>query len=159
MTTHRLLLILVAALLSLAACKNADTITGVRTEPTPVPLATPTPIPTAVNIAGAWVGTFNSFDGVDCDPNVPAQATLAQQDSTVDGTLDAARNGCGTANVVIHATLTGGTLQGTIESSAAQYHFSDGSTVRGRLSGATLTIFLHDARGFYIPGGTMELHR
>ena len=92
--------ILAAALVVLKlACKDANTITGVRVEPTPTP--------TAVNIAGAWTGTFNSFDFVDCESNVPAQATFTQQDSTVDGTLDALQNGCGTQNVVIHATFDG----------------------------------------------------
>ncbi len=144
--------ILAAALVDLMlACKDANTITGVRVEPTPTP--------TAVNIAGAWTGTFNSFDFVDCESNVPAQATFTQQDSTVDGTLDALQNGCGTQNVVIHATFDGPSLHGTIDSSSGRYAFRSGSTVTGTLSGSTLEIALHDQRGGYIPGGTMQLHR
>jgi hypothetical protein len=153
MTIDRSLLVpaLVLGVL-LAGCRNSDPITGVRE---------PTPVPTDVNIAGAWVGTFNSFDGVDCDNNVPAHATFTQEGSTVDGTLDAAANGCGTSRVVIHAVFAGSRFEGTITSSASHYGFSAGSTVSGTLtgSGTVLSIRLRDAQQTDIPGGTMTLHR
>ena len=151
MTSHRSLLVhgLVLVVL-LVGCRNSDPITGVRE---------PTPVPADANIAGAWVGTFNSFDPYDCDRNVPAHATFTQEGSTVDGTLDAAANGCGTSNVVIHAVLAGARLEGTITSSASQYRFSAGSTVSGTLSGTALSLRLQDAHKSYIPGGTMTLHR
>jgi hypothetical protein len=144
-----LLIVAVALIVTTPACKNSDTITGLRQQVTPTP----------VNIAGAWTGTFNSFDFVDCDSNVPAHATFTQVGTTLDGTLDAASNGCGTSNVVIHATLTGASVDGTIVSSASRYHFSAGSTVHGTLSGSTLTVSLRDPHNQYIPGGTMKLHR
>jgi len=151
MTSHRSLLVHALVLVVLlVGCRNSDPITGVRE---------PTPVPADVSIAGDWVGTFNSFDFVDCDSNVPAHATFTQEGSTVDGALDAAANGCGTSRVVIHAVLQGNRFEGTITSSAGRYRFSAGSTVRGTLSGSALSIRLQDARERYIPGGTMTLHR
>lgn len=140
------------------ACKDANSITGVRLEHTPTPI-TPTPTPAAVNVAGDWTGIFNSFDFADCNSNVPATATLTQQGAIVEGTLNAAKEGCGTANVMIHATLAGSTFTGTIEGSADLYHFAAGSTVTGTLSGSTLKVVLTDAKDQFIPGGRMELHR
>ena len=133
--------------------------------PTPTPvLPTPTPVlptqtPAAVNLAGNWTGAFNSFDFVDCASNVPAQATFTQRGATVYGTLNAAREGCGTANVVIQATVAGRSFEGTIQRSASPYMFAAGSTVSGTVSGFTLTVVLNDSSHNLIPGGTMTLHR
>jgi hypothetical protein len=131
-------------------CKDSNTITGGR--------AAPTPTAPPASIAGAWSGTFNSFDLSSCDWNVPAHATFEQQGSTVDGTLgvSASEYGCGPASVVIHATLVGGSLEGTTESSSGRYRIPVGSHVTGTLSGGELDIVLHTQ---YISGGTMQLHR
>jgi len=147
----------------LLGCKDSNTITGTRQEvtPTPTPVSEVTPTPTLMSFAGAWTGTFSSFDldPDDCKPNVPAQAVFTQEGSRVDGTLDAAEAGCGTSQVVVHATLTEAGFQGTIVSSAGGYRFHAGSTVSGRLSGSALRVTLQDSSHSYVPGGTMQLHR
>jgi len=131
--------------------------------PAPTPTAAPKPVPTGsprpADISGTWTGTFNSFDFLECDQNVPAQAVFTQHDFAVDGTLEAAANGCGNSRVVVHARLTAIGFYGSIVSSGTPYHFSPGSTVRGTFSGSVLTVTLHDSHYQYIPGGTMTLHR
>jgi len=110
-------------------------------------------------LSGAWTGTFDSVDLIDCDPNVPAQATFTQQGSTVDGLLSAEARGCGT-DVRFHGTLQADLLEGPLEG-GSPYQFLPGSTAHGILSGTTLELTLtnNSPSPYPIPGGTMHLHR
>ena len=155
MTTNRssfsILPILAAALIApILACKNANTITAP---------------PTAVNIAGAWTGTFHTAGDAfahECNLNAVAHATFTQQGSQVDGTLSAALEGCGFDGVAFHGTLDGDNLSGTIQGGGPHYGFEEGSTAIGNLSGTALTLTLENHNQFHhgpIPGGTMRLLR
>lgn len=149
-----------AALLAIGvatSCENSKTITGpvapIPTSPRTIPTPTPTPAPPAGNIAGDWIGTFDSADPVDCDSNTPAQATLAQDGATVTGILNATNNFCGFAGVAFQGMYRGGTLVGTVTGD----RFQNG-TATGTSSGTTLEITLTNGSGA-IPGGQMHLHR
>ena len=110
------------------------------------------PVPTG-NIAGAWTGTFDTADPIDCDSSISAQASFQQDGSAVVGTL-AVQGGCGFSGVTFQGSLKGNTLAGTVTGNS----FSIGSGANGILSGATLEIAVFNSSG-YIPGGQMHLHR
>jgi len=153
------LLLLAGTIAIETGCKDSNSISGLHGTPaitsTPpvTPTITPTP-PPAGNIAGDWIGTFDSADFVDCDSNTPAQASFDQNGSTVTGTLNATMNACGFSNVKFQGTLEGTTLRGTI---AAGNRFTNG-TVFGSLSGSSLELGIGNGFG-RIPGGRMHLHR
>jgi hypothetical protein len=105
------------------------------------------------NISGAWTGTFNTNDSLECDKSVstPAQATFEQNGSTVVGTLTAT-GPCGLGAVTFAGRLQGNTLSGTIQNGP----FFSGSR-EGTLSGATLEITA--ANGYDYIMGQLHLHR
>jgi len=152
MTTKRsrlsILPILAAALVvPVLACKDADSVTGVRLEPTPRQ---------AASIVGAWTGRYSNVDCID----VPAQATFRENEFLLEGTLNATPDGCYCRDVVIDVTLAGRSLTGTIQSGPGRYSFGRGSTVTGSvLDDGTLRLTLINGGNSYNRGGTMELHR
>jgi hypothetical protein len=108
--------------------------------------------PTALNIAGAWTGTYNSNDDIDCDTSLslPAQASFQQNGSTVVGTLKAT-GPCG-PDYRFQGTLLGNALSGGIDAAPIFY-----GSARGTLSGATLEITLANGYGYIM--GQLHLHR
>jgi hypothetical protein len=116
--------------------------------------------PAADNVAGEWVGTFNSVDTVDCEFGVPASATFTQVGEDVEGTLNADWSGCGASNVHFRGTLRANRLEGDI-GGGTPVRFSAGARATGTLQGSTLELQLVEPSIFPmpIPGGTMRLHR
>jgi hypothetical protein len=117
--------------------------------------------PAAGNVAGEWVGTFDSVDPIDClDYGVPASATFTQVGEAVEGTLNAEWSGCGASNVHFRGTLRANRLEGIIRGGHPA-HFSRGATATGTLQGSTLELELVEPSPFPfpIPGGRMRLHR
>jgi hypothetical protein len=115
----------------------------------------------AVSVAGAWSGTFDSADVADCDSNVPAQASFAQDGLSVTGTLDAPGDACGPNRVKFVGTIDGDTLQGTVQGFA--YGFVGSYPYRnahasGTISGSSLDLVIVNGEGL-IPGGFLHLHR
>jgi len=137
--------LVVGTILMATGCKGSNSITGAHVTPIDTPLR---------DIAGAWTGTFDSADFVDCDSDTPAQATFDVNGSTVTGLLSATFNGCGFSNATFQGTLAGTTLTGII---APGSRFTN-ATVTGTLSATTLEVRLNNGAGL-IPGGTMHLHR
>lgn len=130
-----------------AACKDSNAVVA-PSEP--------------VNLAGAWVGTFESFDWLDCNSGTVASATLTQEGTTIEGVLHMAREGCGAENVLFHGSLDGGQVHGTLESGGgfSHYNFSAGSIAEGTITQTTLELTLREKPpSSQIPGGTMLLHR
>lgn len=144
-----ILSILAAALLvPVLACKDADSVTGVRLEPTP-------PRQYA-SLAGLWTGTYSNDDCI----NAAARADFRFNEFLFDGTLNVIPDRCGCNDVVIHVRLAGNSLSGTIESGPGRYSFGPGSTATGSISAdGTLRITLINGGNSYNRGGTMELHR
>jgi len=95
-------LIVIAALLSAAACHESNTVSG-----PPGPAA-------SANVAGTWTGTYKTNDAIDCNPSVllDATATFNQNGSTVTGSL-VAPGPCG-LNYVFTGTIQGDQLTGTL---------------------------------------------
>jgi len=110
------------------------------------------PIPTG-NVAGEWTGKFDSADPIDCDNEVPAQASFQQDGSAVVGTI-ATESVCGFRGVTFQGTLKGNHLSGTVTGGG----FASGSGANGYLSEASLELAVFNSSG-YIPGGQMHLHR
>jgi hypothetical protein len=112
----------------------------------------PTLQPPAVNIAGAWTGTYNSNDYADCDTDLslPAQASFEQNGSIVVGSLKAT-GPCG-PDYSFQGTLPGNALTGGIDAAPIFY-----GSARGTLSGGTLEISLANGYGFIF--GQLHLHR
>jgi sugar lactone lactonase YvrE len=106
----------------------------------------------AAGIAGAWTGTFDSADFVDCDSGTPAQASFTQDGEVVVGTLNAP-NDCGFTNATFRGTLRGETLGGTVTGD----RFTN-AVAKGTLSSSSLEITITNGFGL-IPGGRMHLHR
>jgi hypothetical protein len=109
------------------------------------------PVPTG-NIAGAWTGTFDTADPIDCAANGISQASFQQNGSAVVGTL-AVQSDCG-FSVTFQGSLKGNALSGAITGGG----FYSGSAASGYLSGASLEIGVENSFGL-IPGGQMHLHR
>jgi hypothetical protein len=112
------------------------------------------------NIDGAWVGTFDSINDMECNSGTPASATLTQDGSTIDGVLFMTREGCGASGVRLHGTVLNGQISATLGTGGFRFHFTAGSTAKGFLSAGQLALKLIDGTSPYaIPGGTMHLHR
>ena len=125
--------------------------------------ATPTTSdpPAADNVAGEWIGTFDSFEPIECfGAGVRASATFTQVGEAVEGTLNAEWSGCGASNVHFRGTLRANRLDGILRGGNPA-HFSGGATATGRLGGSTLELELLQGGPFptSIPGGLMHLHR
>ena len=115
-----------------------------------------------VTLEGAWVGTFDSFEWLECGSGIAASATFTQEGSTIEGVLHMARSGCGAENVLFRGSLDGERLQGTLEREGSynQVNFSAGSTAAGTVTQTTLELTLREKPpSSRIPGGTMHLHR
>jgi hypothetical protein len=144
MKTARGLLLVLAAIGLIAGsaqCNNSNSVTG------PAP---------AANVAGAWTGTFDSADPLDCSPGNQAQATFTVDGLNVTGNLSVAGD-CGFQNVQFHGTFNGSMLKGTVTGDS----FSGGSTAVGSVwgsNGSNLDLGLSNSFGL-IPGGQMRLHR
>ena len=130
-------------------CSDATT----PTEPPSVlnPPPTPTPVPPAVNVSGAWTGTF-SVDNIEfCTASgIPAQATFQQDGANVTGTLNAPTAPCfALANRPFTGTLHGNTLIG----------FAAGTfgSIQGTATDSTLEIGL--GFGAWPSEGSLHLHR
>lgn len=112
----------------------------------------PTPGPAGGNISGAWSGTYNTNDSVDCDTTqtLAAQASFQQDGSKVSGTLTA--NGpCGLGYTFV-GTLQGNTLSGEIAAPGF-----GGGTANGTLAGGSLIIYAFNSYQFNM--GQLQLHR
>ena len=123
-----------AAATLVTGCKNSNDITG----PSSSAMA---------YLGGAWVGTFTPAEPALYAESVPAQATLQQTGSSVDGTIQIS----GSSTVMVHATVSGIRVSGTIEDA------SGAGTAVGGLVAARLTLTLHPraASG----AGELQLHR
>ena len=111
------------------------------------------PGPAAGDVAGSWVGRFDSADMVDCDSNTPAQAAFERDGAHVTGTLQATENFCGFATVRFDGLVDGDRISGTLTGD----RFTKAHAF-GVIAGSTLELTLVNGFGF-IPGGTMHLHR
>lgn len=109
-------------------------------------------------IDGAWTGTFDSADVVDCDSGTPAQASLTQNGDSVVGTVSAPMNFCGPNHAQIAGTLQGDTLTGVVHGSDNGGGSFRDAHVFGTLTGTSLELVIVNGVGL-IPGGTLHLHR
>jgi len=151
MTKNRFSLSILAAalLVPVLACKDADSVTGVRLEPTPRPRQ-------YSSLAGLWTGTYSNTDCI----NAAARAGFRFDEISFEGTLNVIPDRCGCTHVVIHVRLAGNNVSGTIEGRPGRYDFGPGSTVTGSISDdGTLRLTLINGGNSYNRGGTMELHR
>jgi hypothetical protein len=132
---------------------------GTPAQPTvpATPGTVPPPSPpgsSSANVAGTWVGTFDTSDPADCHTNTPASATFEQEEGTVRGVLSAV-NACGLSAVVFDGGFQDGYLRGALTLGELS-----GSAV-GTLSGGALELRTSDISGggFLVPAGVMHLHR
>ena len=109
-------------------------------------------------VDGAWTGTFDSADLVDCDSNTPAHASLTQEGSSVVGTLSSPGNFCGPDNALFSGTLQGDTLTGTVVGHDVGTGPYTNAHAFGTVTGTRLELVIFNGSGL-IPGGTLHLHR
>jgi hypothetical protein len=112
-------------------------------------------------VAGAWTGTFEPWDYVDCfTSGTPASARFEQDGENVVGVLDTRASDCGFQSATFRGVLRNGALKGTVsgEGGLSAYGPAD---VTGTLSDSTLRIeiVVHCPGVLCIPGGRLVLHR
>jgi hypothetical protein len=118
-------------------CKDSNDVTG-----------TTNVSPPAINIAGAWVGTFTpNQPAFYYGESVSAHASLQETGTSVDGTIAIS----GSPTVTIHMTISGTHVYGTMEDT------SGAGTAGGTIFEGTLSITLNPHLAS--SAGQLALHR
>jgi hypothetical protein len=128
-----------AAATLVTGCKDSNDVTGTTNPASPA----------TVNVAGAWTGTFTPAGPAFYAEPVPAQATLQQSGSNVDGTIAIS----GSSTVTIHATISGAHVSGTVDGSGTVL----GGFIAGQLSMQLRGNTLHPTAASW--AGQLALHR
>jgi hypothetical protein len=141
-------------------CGNENSVTGPSLTPTPTPAPTPTPTPgPAIDISGNWAGTFVTSDPRCVPGTVSLTLTVSQAGSqfstelsglpcnsgeSLQGTVGPNVGGVAPTSGTAQAAHLTGSFAGTVSSS--NIHL-----ITPKLENSTLF--------FYLPSGTLDLHR